>query len=125
MTEFELQQLLYEAIAEARANFDFWLAVSFAVLVGGHYTFSDLSRGLRNVALTLYGLVSLALFMRWIDAALVILGHISDIEQLVGEAPFNTPLTEIAFPLQSGIIFVGSVAVIYFLRRDSGHGKDT
>jgi len=117
MSEFELHQLLYEAIAEGRAHFDWWLTVSFATLVAGHYTFANLTRSVQYVVLTLYSLVSIALILRWNDARLVIIEYITQLIEMDAYVPFNTGAALPATVLQAGIMFFGTLAIVIFAVR--------
>ncbi|MEM1404805.1 MAG: hypothetical protein AAGG55_15820 [Pseudomonadota bacterium] len=124
MSEAELHQLLFDAVAEARSNFDFWLSITFAVLVGGHYTFGRLNQRFRRLALSLYGFVALAFFLRWLDASSVVQEYTSQLDGLGSYVPFEQPVSHVAWALQSALIFVGSLAMLFFLGRktkEAGH----
>ena len=117
MTEVELHQLLFEAIAEARSNFDFWLTATFAALVGGYYTFGTLEKPYRVLALTLYGFVALALLLRWLDASVVVQEYSRQLAGFESYVPYESPLSFAAWSLQTGLILIGSIGTLYFLHR--------
>ena len=120
MTEYELHDLIYEVISMAENNFEFWLTGSFAVLVAGYYTFSNLTVGLRRRLLILYGLISLVFLTRWIDAAFIIGEYYTDLEEQGLPGYPYTIGTGIAYLFQTGLMIFGTIAVISFLLARGG-----
>jgi len=98
-------------------NFEFWLTGSFAVLVAGYYTFSNLANSLQRTIMTLYGIVSLVFLIRWVDGAFLIGSYYIELEeQGLDVFPF-TFATHVAWLLQTGLIIFGTIATILFLRK--------
>ncbi len=115
MSEFELHQLIYEAINEARSSFDFWLTITLAALASGYYAFSKLDKTLQVIVVSTYAAVALAFLLRWLDAGSVVAKYTASLTNMDGMLPFEGPLSSVAFPLQTMIIIGGSLATTYYL----------
>ena len=64
MTEAELIELFIDAAQTMDSNFQFWLSITFALLVASHLAKGTISRPLQVVALSLYLAASTLFFMR-------------------------------------------------------------
>ena len=115
MPEIELFQLLLGVIAEIDAQFQFWLTVTFAVLVASYTAGSRLSRRLR---------AAMALFYLWATAVIVVryltaITYYGDLARLAAELGVsNTPETSLwAGVLRMGLFFAGCVATVILVLR--------
>jgi len=116
MTEFEIRVLMYEETQIAVGEFEFWVTASFAVIVAGYYAFRHLEQNLQRTVIWLYLATATVFILRWFvsmykmyeyNIALAKLGV--DVGLQIGPA--------LATLVQSGLMLLGTLAVISFLKR--------
>ena len=104
------------------AQFQFWVSITFAVLVAGYVAQGRFSTTLRFVGAMLYGLASFVLISRFMDNGLTAAAYLDALDGLGGGMVRRpTLLTLIArYCLFAG----GTVAALYFLLRTGDQDLD-
>ena len=88
MSEFELHSLLIEYSSSIDAQFNFWIAITFAVVVASHTAGEQLNHWARSVLVFLYLLASAIFYIRYRAAVGEALSVVSQLSELVGEVSF-------------------------------------
>ncbi len=115
MSIYELHTLWFELVAVAQAEFQFWLTISFAMILAGYYVFAELSGRFQSLLLWLYSLVSVVLIMRW-GSAVNKLAELNMTITSLGGQPFTSAVDWIASILQTLAMVAGTAAIVVFLR---------
>ena len=88
MSEFELNILLIEYASGIDAQFNFWMAMTFAIVIASH-TAGDLFNRLGRSALVfLYLLTCAVIYVRYLAGAAQVTIVIPQLRELVGEVGF-------------------------------------
>jgi hypothetical protein len=119
MTEYELQDIIFSSISEARAFFDFWLTVTCTALAVGYYALADIEQKYRSYVIVLYTIVAIVILARWFDASIMIASFNVELREL-GVKPKMTVFTQAIWLLQTVFMLVGTVLTIAFLRSRRG-----
>jgi hypothetical protein len=117
----ELSELYLQAQTLLDTQFQYWMTVSFAVVVAAFVAGDRLSRRLRYVVTTLYAIATLVVFSRAWLAGSQSLAIVTDLEER-GAGLFN---------LSGGgaiggrilLFVIGSISVVYFLMAADASGK--
>jgi len=88
MTEFELNTLLIEYGNSIDAQFNFWLAITFAIVIATHTAGDQFNRWGRSALVLLYLLACAIIYVRYLGAAAEVTGIVSQLRELVGEVKF-------------------------------------
>ena len=118
----ELTELYFSATTSMDAQFQFWLSVTFAVVIAGFIAGDRLTKKLSYLAAILYGLATFVLIARFIDAA-IFPGMLRDsiLEAGVEIPNFNSVVVVARFSL----LILGTLAALYFLLRERVNEGET
>jgi hypothetical protein len=111
-TPAELSELTLLAQGLIDTQFQYWITITFAVVVAGFAVGRRLSRMLRFVVAGLYVLTTAILVIRTVTtgrATSLIVGTLEDSEALLFAFPVSVPV------LRMIVYFLGTLAAIYFL----------
>jgi hypothetical protein len=107
----ELLELLYMRESVIDTQFQYWITITFAVIVASFVAKGYLSNRLRSVVTLLYLLATVVLISRWYYVALDVIGLAAQLQEL--GAPPNTPyLTMISRVV---LVTFGTSAAVIFL----------
>jgi hypothetical protein len=117
----ELAELALLSTATMDTQFQYWISVTFAVVIAGFVAGERLTRRMRYIAATLYVLATFVLISRFLDSAQVTGSFIdalaeTGVDALSGPGSFTAGSRFLLFG-------VGSVAALFFLlseRTDNG-----
>jgi hypothetical protein len=106
MTEAELLQLFLDVNQDIDTQFQFWISITFAVLVASFVADERLSRMERLVVTALYLCAAMILLQRYLSALL----HMQDVFRFFDESGFSRPaVPEAAARLRLGLFTLGSL----------------
>ena len=104
------------------AQFQFWLSVTFAVVIAGFIAGDRLTKKLSYLAAILYGLATFVLIARFIDAARFG-GMLRD---SILEAGVEIPTVQLAVIVaRFSLLILGTLAALYFLLRERVNEGET
>lgn len=123
MSEAELLQLFLNVNQDIDTQFQFWISITFAVLVASFVADERLSRFERVVVTVLYLCAATILLQRYLSAV----SHMTDVLRLFDESGLATPsvpaiagLLRIALFTLGSLVAAVSVVFLRFRRRDEG-----
>jgi len=113
----ELVEIFYLARSSMDAQFQFWVSITFAVIVAAFVAGKRLSRTLRVVISVLYLLATANLTLLFIGDAGTALNALrvlasGDAANLIGR-----PGSNLLLPTRACLLIVGTFAALYFLMR--------
>ena len=111
MSDAELHELVFLALGQADASFQFWLTTTFAVIVVAFLASRHLTGILVSIISLLYGLTTIILVSRLRLAGQMYRQYIEAIEEL----PFPIGEASIAAYLRPTIIIVGTLSALAYL----------
>ena len=111
MSEFELHSLLIEYSSSLDAQFNFWMAITFAVVVASHTAGDQLNHWARSVLVFLYLLASAIFYVRYRAAVSEVLNIVSQLNELVEEIRF-VKLAEFTGPGRRILMLSGTVFAV-------------
>ena len=118
----ELTELYFSATTSMDAQFQFWLSVTFAVVIAGFIAGDRLTKKLSYLAAILYGLATFVLIARFIDAARFG-GMLRD---SILEAGVEIPTVNLAVIVaRFSLLILGTLAALYFLLRERVNEGET
>lgn len=88
MSEFELHSPLIEYSSSIDAQFNFWMAITFAVVIASHSAGDQINRWARSALVILYLLATAIIYVRYLAAASEATNVVSQLRKLVGEVGF-------------------------------------
>lgn len=88
MSEFELNSLLIEYASSIDAQFNFWMAITFAIVIASHTAGDQFNRWGRSALVFLYLLATSIVYMRYLAAASEATNVVSQLRELAGEVEF-------------------------------------
>ena len=117
MTEYELGQTFIEYINTLNQLSEFWLSISFAVVVAATYAPERLERKFFTLIWVGYLAASIIVFLNRINLSLMLFAFISE-NTKAGAAP--PPINPIIGPMAGGgnflLMLLGTVGVVYYVR---------
>ena len=118
----ELTELYFAATTSMDAQFQFWLSVTFAVVIAGFFAGDRLTKKLSYLAAILYGLAAFVLIARFVDAARFG-GMLRD---SILEAGVEIPTVNlIVVVARFSLLILGTLAALYFLLRERVNEGET
>ena len=115
MSEFELRILLIEYGSYLDAQFNFWIAITFAVVIASHAAGDQFNRWGRSALTFLYLLACAVLYSRYLGASNEITSVISQFREMDIELDFtkSAPFTRLGRQLLmlSGTVFAVVIVV--------------
>ena len=88
MSEFELHSLLIEYSSSIDAQFNFWMAITFAVVIASHTAGDQINHWARSALVFLYLLATAIIYVRYLAAASEATNVVSQLRGMVGEVKF-------------------------------------
>ena len=122
MTQVELSSLYFDALTIANANFEFWITISFALIVAFQFVGQLISRNLKIAILSLYFFSSFVFWMRFNNAGMIVQQAVDQLESSGIEIDFAMWGGPSAGPLINVIIMVGTFVAIYYASKTSSSG---
>lgn len=107
MSESELHELIAMHVAQIDASFEFWLTISFAVLMAIHITGNSMKAALKRLLCCLYVAASLiSIFLTLGDMI-----QAGEFVQQLDEPPSATPFNAIAQGSRLVLYVIGTIAI--------------
>jgi hypothetical protein len=120
-TMSDLIDHFYDAVALTDSALQFWISITFAVIVGVHFVGDRLSRQMYLLMAGLYGLVSVVFLSRYIGASIQLVHYLNSIR-----AQYDWPVPWI-YSAVAGygtlvLLIFGTIGTLYFMHsvRKSG-----
>ena len=117
MPEIELAQLVLALLADVDAQFEFWLTVTFGVLVASFVAAERLSRRLRMLLAFFYVWASALFFVRYLAASAYLNSYVELAAQY--EVSVLAPISPLAGRLRFTLWVVGGITTALLVVR--GH----
>jgi hypothetical protein len=107
----DLLSLLLAQRSSIDMQFQFWLTITFAVLVAGYVAGHRLHRGLRWLAALLYAMASAHLFLRWMYDGTVGQHWVEELNR----RGVDIAIPWLAVSLRRALMGIGTVSTLVFL----------
>jgi hypothetical protein len=111
----ELTEFIFLAYSSADTQFQYWITITFAVVVAGFVAGKRLAVSLRILIAVLYLLASAILAVRFQNSMITA----NTIRAMLLEADAYIVTTTYLAPLRIGLFLLGSAAAVFFLIRPS------
>ncbi|MEE8094368.1 MAG: hypothetical protein V3T47_09030 [Gammaproteobacteria bacterium] len=117
----ELTELYFAAATLMDTQFQYWISVTFAVVIAGFFAGNRLTKNLSYLAAILYGLATFVLIARFTAAA----GTVAMFGNAIVEA--GVEMSRVGLPtrvLRYILFTTGTLAALYFLLRQRRSGGE-
>jgi hypothetical protein len=115
VSEASVIDLFYSAVALSDSILQFWISITFAVIVATHFVGKRIGSTMYLLMASLYGLVSIVSIARYLGASVQLIHYVDALRE-AGEWPVPGIYSVIAGYGTLLLLGLGTVGTLYFMR---------